>query len=123
MKGFVRVVLFATGLALGFAPITAHAAGPFTESGGIVVFEAEDFASQDTHGNPHSWVLTNTVAGFSGTGYMEALPNLDNPALDGGSSWLTNTPELKYTVNFTTTATHRSEEHTSELQSLAYLVC
>ena len=75
-----------------------------TESAGVVVFEAEDFDTQVIHGSDHQWDLSNSVAGFSGTGYMEATPN--NGLNNGGSTWLTTQPELRYTVNFSTNATH-----------------
>ena len=103
MKGFVRVVLFATGLMCVSAPITLHAITN-TESSGIILFEAEDFDSQILHGSDHQWDLSNSVTGFGGTGYMEATPNtgLNN----GGSTWLTTQPELQYSVDFLVNATH-----------------
>src|SRR5437667_12863134 len=104
MRSFVRVVLFATGLAYGIAPTAAPAAGPFTETGGVVVFEAEDFDSQDLHGSDHQWMLSNSVAGASGSGYVEATPN--NALNNGGSTWITTQPELKYMVNFSVTPLH-----------------
>ena len=44
MKGFVRVVLFATGLALGFASIAECATGLSTENSGGVVTHTETVA-------------------------------------------------------------------------------
>src|ERR1043166_2806998 len=103
MNGFVRVVLFATGLACGLTPIGVSAVTN-TENNGVVVFEAGDFDTQLLHGSDHQWDLSNSVAGFTGTGYMEATPN--NGLNNGGSMWLTTQPELQYTVSFATNVTH-----------------
>src|SRR2546425_12241521 len=42
---------------------------------------------------------------------------------DGGSIWLEAAPALTTLLDFHYRRHYRSEEHTSELQSLAYLVC
>jgi glycosidase len=73
------------------------------ESGGFVVFESESFASNLAHGSSSAWVAGNSVAGFSGTGYMEALPNT-GATID--ANWVTTSPELQYTINFSTPGTY-----------------
>ncbi len=112
MKCCFRVVMTATGMARIFAlavvclslVMAAGATPPFTESGGVIVFEAEDFSTNLTHGSDHFWALSNSVAGFSGAGYMEATPNsgLNN----GGTTWVSTQPELQYAVIFSTNLTH-----------------
>lgn len=82
--------------------VPAFAAGPFNENGGIVIFEAEDFDSKIDRSS-HAWTLTNLVAGASGS-YMQALP--DDNCFCFDPSWLTNSPEMQYTVNFAHAATH-----------------
>jgi alpha-D-xyloside xylohydrolase len=66
----------------------------------LVVFEAEDFTTNISR-SAHDWVLTNAIPGFSGAGYMQALP-------DNGSNInvniTTTSPELQYGVNFVQTA-------------------
>jgi glycosidase len=81
----------------------AFAAGPFSENGGVVVFEAENFDAKIDRSS-HAWTLTNLVAGASGT-YMQALPD-DNCLGCFDPNWLTNSPEMQYTVNFANAATH-----------------
>jgi len=40
-----------------------------------LVLEAENFTTNQSPRSSHSWTSGNTVAGFNGTGYVEALPN------------------------------------------------
>src|SRR2546428_11392911 len=79
------------------------AAASFTEANGVVLFEAEDFATNLSPRSAHSWVQSNAVSGFSGTGYMEATP--DNGA-NITSGWLTTSPELDYSVQLTNGGTY-----------------
>jgi alpha-D-xyloside xylohydrolase len=73
----------------------------FIEVGGVVDVESENPSTQLIPGD-HSWILTNSIAGFSGTGYMEALP-------DNGTNITANvpstSPELVYPVTFSATGT------------------
>jgi alpha-D-xyloside xylohydrolase len=74
-----------------------------TQNNGIVVFEAENFTTNQSPRSAHSWITASTTAGFSGAGYVEALPN-DGTNLNttpGGAN-----PELQFTVNFTSTGAH-----------------
>jgi parallel beta-helix repeat protein len=73
--------------------------GAVVETAGLIVMEAEHYQSNRT-ASGHSWILTNDVAGFVGTGAMRALPS--------GSvslSTVTNSPELTYAVQFTNAGT------------------
>ncbi|HEY4283793.1 MAG TPA: PQQ-dependent sugar dehydrogenase, partial [Chthoniobacterales bacterium] len=93
-----RVIILSIG-ALIFAGLSVHA--QITESNGVVVFEAEDFNANLSARSGHDWTFGNATAGFSGLGYMESTPNNGaNVAADS------NSPELQFTVNFTTTGTH-----------------
>ncbi len=78
------------------------AAGPFVENGSVVLFEAEEFSNAVSRGS-HDWVLTNEIAGFSGTGYLQAMP-------DAGDTITTNvaatSPELQFPVDFNQTGIH-----------------
>jgi len=84
-------------LALPFCSIQ----GQVSEAGGVVVFEAENFNSNSLPRSSHEWDLGSSIDGFSGSGYMEALPNNGANLAAGGTS-----PELQFSVNFTSTGTH-----------------
>ncbi|HXX42804.1 MAG TPA: alpha-amylase family glycosyl hydrolase [Chthoniobacterales bacterium] len=78
-----------------------------TEAGGVAAFEAENFVANNSPRTPvgsiaHSWTLGNATTGYSGSGYMEATPNVGPP----GGNADNNSPELQFTVNFTSTGTH-----------------
>src|SRR5262245_39316290 len=77
--------------------------GAFVESDGLVVIEAEHY--QDTTvASAHSWVSTNTPAGFVGAAAMLAAPNTGANISTG----ITNTsPGLIYPIQFTRTGTYR----------------
>src|SRR6516164_9286728 len=72
------------------------------EVAGVIVFEAENFATNIARSG-YSWVSNITVAGFSGTGYMEALPNNGANIL---TNWNTTSPDPQFTVNFATAGPH-----------------
>jgi alpha-D-xyloside xylohydrolase len=99
-KRFARIV---SGFAACcFFAATAGAA-TFTEANGVVLFEAEDFATNLSPRSAHSWAVSNAVSGFSGAGYMEATPN--NGA-NVTANWLTASPELDYSVQLTNGGTY-----------------
>ena len=93
MKRSLIAFLFATALAAG-----SLFAAPFSENGGVVLFEAEDF-SNSIAASSHAWTPTNDVAGFSGAGYVQALP--DNGTLIANNI-PASSPELQFAVNFST---------------------
>src|ERR1035441_676057 len=75
---------------------SATAQTVFTEAGGVIVIEAESYSNNTariTDGTNFQWVTNNAVTGFSGTGYMEALPNV---GANLNTTWLTTSPELDY---------------------------
>jgi len=102
MKRIVRVVLFATGLAGSLAPISVRAFTN-TESGGVIVFETEDNSANLTHGTDHQWTFSNSVAGYSSTGYTAASPVTGS---NFTANVTTSSPELQYLVNFSLAAPH-----------------
>jgi len=78
--------------------------GPFQESGGRVVMEAENYDVVNNPGaNGDSWVLEVSQAGYSGSGYMSALPD---DGTNQNTGYVANSPELEYQVNFATTGTY-----------------
>jgi glycosidase len=81
-------------VALVFIPVLAQ--------GGTHIFESESFTTNIARG-VHQWQLSTNVAGFSGTGYVQALP-------DSGTNlnvtWVNSAAELRYAVNLTTNAVH-----------------
>jgi len=74
---------------------------PFTEGGGEVVMEVENYDVKAPR-NGQDWEFHTAAAGFSGTGYLEALPNL---GVLIETDYDTLSPELQYRINFTTTGT------------------
>jgi hypothetical protein len=77
-ESMLRSILGAIALYFGFVQIVT-AQTVFSETGGVVVIEAENYSnnlSRVITGTNFQWVATNSVAGYSGTGYMEALPNV-----------------------------------------------
>jgi hypothetical protein len=81
---------------------TPSGSGAFIESGGQVVMEAEDYDNNITRSS-RTWTLTTTVGGYSGSGYMQALPDSGTNINTGYS---TTSPEMNYLVNFSTTGTY-----------------
>jgi len=71
-------------------------------SGGVVVVEAELFSSA-VNRSGHSWVITNQVPGYYGSGYVQALPNT---GANFNATWTTTSPELVFPVGFATSGTH-----------------
>ena len=91
---FVALLLLSAGSAF---------AQTATETAGFTSFEAENFAAFVSHGSSAAWSTGSSVAGFSGTGYVEALPNV---GLTIDNDWTTTSPELQYTINFSTPGTY-----------------
>ncbi len=76
--------------------------GPFVESGGEVVMEAENYDDIISRSSKN-WELRTNQGGFSGTGYMESRPNT---GVSFNTGYTTNSPELIYQVNFTNPGTY-----------------
>jgi RHS repeat-associated protein len=64
--------------------------------------EAEHFAGQLRRGN-RTWEPQASLVGYAGSGYISALPDTD---LQFTIAYTATSPELYYTVNFTTTGTY-----------------
>lgn len=95
MNRFIAAVVFYLALATHALAQTAN------ESGGVAVFEAENYTANlsprtPTGGVAHSWTLGSSQSGYSGSGYMEATPNVGPP----GGNADANSPQLQFTVNF-----------------------
>src|SRR5262245_18334619 len=101
MRQFLPVVLFATGLGAALRPPSASAG--VTERAGVVVFEAENFDANLTR-TGHTWTVANSAAGFTGSGYIEALPD---SGLNLNATWVTASPEVQYAVAFVSNATYQ----------------
>ena len=97
------ISMLATAMIVGFAaPMPLWAAQAFQESAGQVVMEAENYDTKIAR-NGKDWVLETRLASFSGTGHMTALPN---GTVVQKTGYTTNSPELVYNVQFTTTGTY-----------------
>jgi hypothetical protein len=73
------------------------------EVAGVVTFEAENFGTNVTRSG-HSWTLRGFIGPFSGSGYMEALPDISTQV--SAVSAPSQSPELQYVFNVPTAATH-----------------
>jgi hypothetical protein len=74
----------------------------FQEENGQVVLEAEHFNWQIGEVN-QAWITQTTQTGYVGSGYVNAWPDVDR--LYTGI-FTTTSPQLEYTINFTTTGTY-----------------
>ena len=100
-----RFIVVAGAFFFGFLH-TATAQTVSTEAGGVIVIEAENYSNNTArviNGTTFQWIATNAVPGFSGTGYMEATPNIGT---NQNNVWLNVSPELDYAVNFANALTH-----------------
>jgi RHS repeat-associated protein len=78
--------------------------GTYLESGGQVVLEAESFVTKTT-GLSHDWQLKTSQSGYTGTGYLQALPDIDIP-LVVPTGEITGSPTTSYPIRFTTPGTY-----------------
>ena len=98
IASLVAAMLFSTNVWL-----TAQSA---FESGGIAMIQAEqspEVISRTIQGTTYFWQASNSIPGYSGTGFMEITPS-DGPSVT--ANWSSASPELKYTVNFTRPGTY-----------------
>jgi glycosidase len=92
-------------LALLF-PVPGLPAQNLAETAGTLRFEAEQPATNTPRaidGTTYSWTASTALPGFSGSGFMEALPN-DGTSVE--ANWSTTSPELAYTISFTNPGTY-----------------
>jgi alpha-D-xyloside xylohydrolase len=102
----IRFIVGAWALVFTFLS-SVMAQTTFTEAGGVIVIEAENYSNSVAGSGAAAgiqWVTTNTVPGYSGAGYVVALPN--NGVTLSNANWLGVAPQLQYTVNFNTNLTH-----------------
>jgi len=69
----------------------------------LVVVEAENFDFNNSPQGATSWLFSNSFAGFSGTGYMAALP--DTAVIAGNGPSLSPALYLDYCIEFPTNGT------------------
>jgi hypothetical protein len=74
----------------------------FQEINGQVVMEAEHFSLNNGRSG-RMWLTQSILADYTGPGYTSALPDTD---VLHTTSYTTTSPQLQYTMNFTTTATY-----------------
>lgn len=98
MKRFTR---FAVSLLVASA-CSSHAQVHTTHSG-IVVFEAE-LAATNTPRGAHAWVFTNNTPTFSGTGFLQALPDIGSNIT---TAIATTSPQLDYSIQFNASGAHQ----------------
>jgi YD repeat-containing protein len=76
-------------------------AGAYPESGGQVVLEAEN--GQVITGTSHAWLSVASQSGYTGTGYLQARPDIDTLSQ---TDEITTSPRAEYAVHFTTPGTY-----------------
>ncbi len=87
----------------GTAQITVNPPGgrlTYIETNGQVSVEAEN---GEIVNRAQSWVPQNTVAGFSGTSYLTALPN---SGINQDADYATVSPEVRFRVKFASTGAY-----------------
>jgi hypothetical protein len=73
---------------------------------GIVSIEAEDFDENIVRDDPHTWEFSTEIAGFSGSGFMQAVPdNTADNTLSPPEEYLAG-PELVFQIKFVKTGIH-----------------
>jgi hypothetical protein len=103
--GTYDLVVIATdngGASAMSSPVRVTIKGPFVETGGLVVMEAEHYQGSTT-ASGHSWESNTNRAGFSGESAMQSSPDTDTSITDNIP---VNSPLLSYRVDFTATGTN-----------------
>ncbi|MCQ3979337.1 MAG: hypothetical protein DPW09_38445 [Anaerolineae bacterium] len=77
-------------------------AGAFEEENGLVTMEAENFGAR-INGATHNWLLKTGQSGYTGTSYLQPLPDVDTLY---STETLTDSPRAEYPINFTTPGTY-----------------
>ncbi len=83
----------------GIQTFTVPSAGSISNA---ITFEAENYSMQINRSS-HYWQRATSWSGYSGTGYVQSLPN--NGA-NINSGYQTTSPELRYTVNIPQAGTY-----------------
>ncbi len=77
------------------------------ETSGQVAFEAEvptAKVARTIGGVTYDWAVLSGISGFSGAGFVEAMPNDDTVVT---TAWTTGSPELRYSVTFANAGTYQ----------------
>ncbi|GIK42475.1 MAG: hypothetical protein BroJett011_63080 [Chloroflexota bacterium] len=82
--------------------IAVLSAGTFVEVNGLLVIEAENFARRSS-GTTHDWLLKTGQAGYTGTSYLQPLPDIDTLY---PSEAISSSPQVDYPLYFTTPGTY-----------------
>ena len=99
-------------LAFWAAMLLASAAvglGQVTETAGTVRLEAEAFSSQtprNVGGVTYTWTPLADTPGFSGTGYIEAVPDVESAIATVTNDWESTSPQVDYVITFTNSGTY-----------------
>ncbi len=86
-----------------FFALEVVAFAQISESNGVVRIEAEAFTSSTSRsisGINYSWSTYAATPGFSGVGYIEAMPSDPNSVTTVTTSWETTSPQVNYSVTF-----------------------
>ena len=105
-----KLIVLAMALALVMGQLAWADHGPVLQDpddpNGFVSFEVEDFTENIVRADPHRWEFNDDRAGFSGTGFMRAVPDdTGDSNLSPPDQYLVG-PELLFLVDFTQTGTH-----------------
>ena len=105
-----KLIVLAMALALVIGQLAWADHGPVLQDpddpNGFVSFEVEDFTENIVRADPHRWEFNDDRAGFSGTGFMRAVPDdTGDSNLSPPDQYLVG-PELLFLVDFTQTGTH-----------------
>ena len=100
-KRLIYLILFVFVLSLTLGPANA---GPIEQVviSDLVLIEAENFHDNIPQGG-HEWQLATDPEGFSGTGFMRAMPD---SGANVQTDYINLSPRLDYAVNFIKTGTH-----------------
>lgn len=102
-QNYLRLLLAA------FFALEIVAFAQISESNGVVRIEAESFTSSTARtitGINHSWTSHTATPGFSGVGYIEAMPSDPNSVTTVTTSWETTSPQVNYSVTFSSPGTY-----------------
>ncbi|MBJ7259722.1 MAG: Ig-like domain-containing protein [Chthoniobacterales bacterium] len=104
-----RRLLFCTRLCALFVFTAGAAHAQFTETNGVARVEAEVTSTniaRSVGGVTYTWTTVTDTPGFSGTGYIEAVPSDGTSTNTVVSNWETASPQVNYSVTFSNTGTY-----------------
>ena len=96
--------------ALALAVLGAQAVcGQVVETTGMVRVEAESFTAQTArtvNGVVYTWTVLAETPGFSGSGYIEAVPADDASTATVTTGWTSGSPQVDYSITFSNPGTY-----------------